>query len=322
MCERSLELCTGCQPPIHDSFYEDHLHAITCTVVFFLLDYPAPRSNFGTGWLDAIIMSATLNTPIKDVVILVALTNEEITEEFAQVGIVRLIIEAKSTSVIQEDAKLGGESTTQEIRGSGHFLLHDTIVLLLLRCSLEALPGKGASKEVHQDVSKRFEIIATSLLDTQVSVDGGVAGSSSEILVLSVRDMKMGLGVTELLGETEIDDIDLIASLSDAHEEVVGFDIAMNEISRVDIFDTRNLWQNGVRKENKKEEATKDYQLISKEENGLETKFAVTEVEKILQRGPEEIKDHGIVVAFCAKPSDKGNTDTTSKGFVDLGFIL
>jgi len=75
-------------------------------------------------------------------------------------------------------------------------------------------------------------------------------------------------------------------------------------------------------KRKQKEEETKKYQLISKEENGLETKFAVTKIEKILQRGPEEIKDHGIVVAFCAKPSDKGDTHTTSKGFVDLGFVL
>ena len=77
------------------------------------------------------------------------------------------------------------------------------IVPFLLCSSLEALPGKGTSKGGHQDVSKRFEIVATSLLDTQEDVDGpgGVAGNSS---VLSVRDMKMGLGVTELLGETEM----------------------------------------------------------------------------------------------------------------------
>ena len=34
--------------------------------------------------------------------------------------------------------------------------------------------------------------------------------SSGGILVLSVRDVKMGLGIMELLGENEIDDIDLI----------------------------------------------------------------------------------------------------------------
>ena len=38
----------------------------------------------------------------------------------------------------------------------------------------------------------------------------------------------MGLGLRELLGKTEID-----STLSNAHEEVVRFDIAMNEVSRV-----------------------------------------------------------------------------------------
>ena len=44
----------------------------------------------------------------------------------------------------------------------------------------------------------------------QFDIAGGVARSSGGILVLSVRDVKMGLGVMELLGETKIDDIDLI----------------------------------------------------------------------------------------------------------------
>ena len=189
------------------------------------------RSGFGTGWPGATLLGATWNTPIQDVVMSVALTNKEMTKEVAQVGIVRLIIEAKSTGVIQENTKLGRESMTQEIRGSGHLLLQDTIVLFRRRSSLETLPRKGTSEEIHQDISKRFEVITTTLLDTQVSVDGGIAGSSSETLVLSVRDVNMGLGVTELLGETEIDDIDLIATPSNVHDEVFRFDIAVNVIS-------------------------------------------------------------------------------------------
>jgi hypothetical protein len=50
--------------------------------------------------------------------------------------------------------------------------------------------------------------------------------------------MKMGLRVPELLRETEIDDVDLIATLADSHEKVVGLDVPMDEVSRVDILDT------------------------------------------------------------------------------------
>lgn len=60
------------------------------------------------------------------------------------------------------------------------------------------------------------------------------------------------------------------------------------------------------------------YELIGKEKDGLEAEFAVAEVEEILERWPEEIDNHRIVVAFSTEPTDKGNTDTASQGLVDL----
>jgi len=51
-----------------------------------------------------------------------------------------------------------------------------------------------------------------------VRVDGGVSSRSGEVLVLPVRDVKVGLGVSVLLGESEIDDVDLVSTLSDTHE--------------------------------------------------------------------------------------------------------
>lgn len=49
-------------------------------------------------------------------------------------------------------------------------------------------------------------------------VDGGVSSGSGEVLVLSVRDVKVGLGISVLLGEPEIDDVDLVSTLSDTHK--------------------------------------------------------------------------------------------------------
>lgn len=51
-----------------------------------------------------------------------------------------------------------------------------------------------------------------------MGVDGGVPRGSGEVLVLSVRDVKVSLGVSVLLGESEVDDVDLISSLADSHE--------------------------------------------------------------------------------------------------------
>lgn len=50
-----------------------------------------------------------------------------------------------------------------------------------------------------------------------MSVDGGVAGGTSEVLVLSVGNVEVRLGIAVLLGQTEVDDVDLVATLADAH---------------------------------------------------------------------------------------------------------
>ena len=67
------------------------------------------------------------------------------------------------------------------------------------------------------------------LTDTEVSIDTGITCSTSQVFVLTVWNMEMGFGVTVLLGQTEIDDIDLVASLSDTHEEVVRLDVTVDE---------------------------------------------------------------------------------------------
>jgi len=182
-----------------------------------------------------------LNAPVEDVVVLVSFADEEVTEELPQVRVVGLVVESQGPGVVQEDGELVGEATTEKIGRRGHLLLHDPVVLLFLGSSLETLPGEGSTEEVHEYVSERFEIIAASLLDTQVSVNRGVAGSTSQILVLSVRDVKVGFRVSVLLGKTEVDDIDLVATLPDSHQKVVWLDVAVDKVTGMDVLDTRDL---------------------------------------------------------------------------------
>ena len=182
-----------------------------------------------------------MDAPVEDIVVLVPFTDEEIPEEFPQVRVIGFVVEPQGPSVVQEDGELVREATAEKVRGSGHLLLHDPVVLLLLGCGLETLPGERAAEEVHEDVSERFEVIAARLLNTQVSVDGGVASSTGQVLVLSVGDVKVGLRVPVLLGETKVDDVDLVAALADSHQEVVRLNVPMDEVARMDILDARNL---------------------------------------------------------------------------------
>ena len=139
--------------------------------------------------------------------------------------------------------------------------------------------------------------------NAEMSINRGISGSAGKVLVLSVGNVEVGLGVTVLLGETKVDDVDLIAAFANAHQEVVGLDITMNEGLGVDVLDARD-------------------ELVGQEQDGLERELPVAEVEEVLQAGAEEIDDHGIVVTLGTEPADKRNTDTASEGLVNTSLVL
>lgn len=76
-----------------------------------------------------------------------------------------------------------------------------------------------------------------------MGVDTHVARCTGQRLPLAVGDMLLGLGVTVLLGHAEIDHVDYIGGLGvgAADEEVVGFDIPVDEVLLVDRLDSGQL---------------------------------------------------------------------------------
>jgi hypothetical protein len=127
-----------------------------------------------------------------------------------------------------------------------------------------------------------------------MGINRSITSSSSQVLVLPIWDMEMGLWVTVFLGQTEINNIDLITTLANAHEEVVWLNITVDEGLGVNILDTGD-------------------ELIGKEQNSFQGEFSVAEVEQILQTRSEQIQDHCIVVTLGPEPADKWDADTTSK---------
>ena len=256
------------------------------------------------GLLDRLgILLVLVNGPIEDIIVLKSFTNKEVAENLAKITVIRLVVETQRASVVQVDGKLVGETTAKDLGGSSHLLLHDAIILLLLSGRLQPLPGQRTTAEVEHDITKRLHIITTRLLNSKMGVDRGIASRSSQVLVLSVGNVEVSLGIPVFLGETEIDDVDLVTTLANAHQEVVRLDIAVNERFGVDVFDPRN-------------------QLVGQEQNGLERELAVAEVEQVFQAGAEKIQNHGVVVALRSEPANKGDTDTASKRLVDTGLVF
>ena len=155
-----------------------------------------------------------------------------------------------------------------------------------------------------------------------MSIDGGVAGGAGQVLVLPVGDVEVGLRVPVLLGKTKVDDIDLVTALANSHQEIVRFNVAVDEVAGVDVLDTRDLWGNNQDQEPGVMGGFITYQLISKQQNRLEREFAVAEVEEVLEGRTKEVDDHCIVVTFGTEPPDEGDADATGKRLVDLRLVL
>lgn len=65
------------------------------------------------------------------------------------------------------------------------------------------------------------------LTDAEVSIYRCVSGGSSEVFSISVGDVLTSLRVSKALGETEIDDVDVVLLLPNANEEIVWLNISV-----------------------------------------------------------------------------------------------
>lgn len=108
-----------------------------------------------------------------------------------------------------------------------------------------------------------------------MSVDGGVSSSSGQVLSVSEGNV---LTITALVafGQTEIDDVDsVLGGFSATNQEVVGFDVSMNNT-----FFMHNL--------------DPLYHLDSNVEYCLKIEFSSAFLEQIFKRLTKQIHDHDV----------------------------
>jgi hypothetical protein len=72
-------------------------------------------------------------------------------------------------------------------------------------------------------------------------VDARISRSSSKILILFVWYMLVGPGITIFLGQPKVNYVHKIAFLAKAHKKVVWFDVTMNEVLGVYVFNSAYL---------------------------------------------------------------------------------
>lgn len=170
-------------------------------------------------------------------------------EEIAQVVVVRSVFEAEISHVRQVGLELGWEAFAQLRNWRCLFLLSNFLVLLLVGGGFQSLPWQTTPQEVHEHMAECLQIVTSRLLAPKMSVDTHVACCARKRLSLAVWDVLFRLRVAILLCHTKIHNMNyalarvllvgVVAKLS--NEEVVGLDVAVNEVLFVNSLDTGKL---------------------------------------------------------------------------------
>ena len=93
------------------------------------------------------------NGPVKHIIIMKHFANKQISKQFTQICVIRLIVKPQCSRIVEIDCKFLGKAFTEDISGGRHFLFHDSVVFLLFGGCFQTLPGEGAATKVHEDVA-------------------------------------------------------------------------------------------------------------------------------------------------------------------------
>ena len=99
---------------------------------------------------------------------------------------------------------------------------------------------RHTTKEVHEDIRQVTPDLHDKPAPLQVGVNQGVVVSSHQILIFMIRNMEMGLRISVLHCKTKVNN-NLIATCADAHEKIVGLNVMVDEVTRMNILNAKDL---------------------------------------------------------------------------------
>mmetsp|Transcript_2859 Transcript_2859/g.10917 ORF Transcript_2859/g.10917 Transcript_2859/m.10917 type:complete len:231 (-) Transcript_2859:766-1458(-) len=178
--------------------------------------------------------TAFLHGPIIAVVLYETPHFEKPLEQLSQIFVVWSVSESKGATVLDVLHKFVRNATAQCLDWC--ILLHVchfSVLFLLCFCS-HSLPWKRSLQEVYQNISEAFQIVPARLLVSHVGEYTGVSKSSCQRL--SITERNMHASVFENFGKTKINEEHLAAVLPYSHQKIVGLNISVDNISRMQIF--------------------------------------------------------------------------------------
>ena len=70
-------------------------------------------------------------------------------------------------------------------------------------------------------------------------VNGRISSRSCQILAVSVGDVLPSSRVPVPLSQTKVNDVNMMLFLPNSNQEIVRFDVSVDEMTRVDVFNSR-----------------------------------------------------------------------------------
>jgi hypothetical protein len=165
------------------------------------------------------------------------------------------------------------------------------MILLLFVVSLDTLPRQIPFQQVNHHVTNSLQVISSTLLNPQVCIYTSIPCSTSQILILAVRNMLMCLRITVLLTKTVINYENNIRFPPQPNQVIVRFDITMDV----------TLWMHELNTLN---------HLISNHNHSLQREFPVAQVEQIFNTRTKKIDHHHIAPRFLTPPVQHWDTNT------------
>jgi hypothetical protein len=161
-------------------------------------------------------------------------------EKADDVGVIWVLSETECSAVVHEFSELFRLVLAQFFHGHFFLLFFDVGIFLLLGSAWKSLPWKRSLQEVQQHVTNGFQIVSSGLLVADVSVDTRVSGGTCQVLSVSEWNV-LTVRTLVAFGQPKINNVDRIFGvLIASHQEVVGFDISVDDSLFMHNFDSLN----------------------------------------------------------------------------------
>ena len=134
-----------------------------------------------------------------------------------------------------------------------------------------------------------------------MAVDAGKPCRANQLSFRGSDTIGFRLNVTAFSSEAQVDDIHLVPIPPCTHQDILRFDVTVNDILRVNIL-----------------KATE--KLVGKHQDCLEGELAMAEFEEVLQTRSQKVEHHNIIFAFEHVVVNAWNTDTASKRSIEVNF--